>query len=158
MRLVKTLLLLTTSLPAAVFGQEVALAPAEMGDHAFTQNDSIPFEPFEIPGFDPGVQLAVVHGDPMAESGDYTVRLLLPDGYRFPAHYHPMAEHLTVLTGTFLIAMGTDENPDVLEEYTPGAFLYMPPEQAHYGGATGQTVIQLHGQAPFRIVLANAGT
>ena len=54
--------------------------------------------------------------------------------------------------------MGTDENPDALEEYAPGSFLYFPPNEEHYGGATGQTVIQLHGQAPFEVVLANAGT
>lgn len=159
MRLVKTLVLLAISLPTAALAQEAAPAAAdEAGPHAFKANDSIGFTPFEIPGFDPGVQLAVVHGDPTAASGDYTVRLLLPDGYRFPAHYHPKAEHLTVLTGTFLIAVGTDENPDALEEYTPGSFLYFPAEEAHYGGATGQTVIQLHGQAPFEVVLANAGT
>lgn len=159
MRLFKTLVLLSLSLSATAIAQEAAPAAAEEGGaHVFTANDGIGFTPFEIPGFDPGVQLAVVHGDPTAASGDYTVRLLLPDGYRFPAHYHPKAEHLTVLTGTLLIAMGTDENPDALEEYTPGSFLYFPPEEAHYGGATGQTVIQLHGQAPFEVLLANTGT
>ena len=152
-------LFLLGALPVAVLGQDPAVtAPAEAGTHTFTANDAVSFAPFGVPGFDPGIQLAVIHGDPMAESGDYTLRLVLPDGYRFPAHYHPMAEHLTVLSGTFLIASGTDENPDALEEYTPGAFLYFPPEQPHYGGATGQTVVQLHGQAPFKIVLANAGT
>ena len=159
MRLFKTLALLTIAVPATALAQEAApAAPDEAGPHAFTANDAIGFTPFEIPGFDPGIQLAVVHGDPTAASGDYTVRLLLPDGYRFPAHYHPKAEHLTVLTGTFLIGMGTEENPDALEEYTPGSFLYFPAEEAHYGGATGQTVVQLHGQAPFQVVLANAGT
>jgi len=159
MRLFETLVLLSLSLPAAALAQDVAPAAAdEAGAHVFTANDSIGFTPFELPGFDSGIQLAVVHGDPAAASGDYTVRLLFPDGYRFPAHYHPRAEHLTVLRGTFLIAMGTDENPDALEEYTPGSYLYFPPEEAHYGGATGQTVIQLHGQAPFEVVLANTGT
>lgn len=159
MRLFKTLALLIIAVPAAAFAQEAA-APAadEAGPHVFTANDGIAFSPFELPGFDPGLQLAVVHGDPTAASGDYTVRLLFPDGYRFPAHHHPRAEHLTVLTGTFLIAMGTDENPDVLEEYAPGSYLYFPPGEDHYGGATGQTVIQLDGQAPFEVVLANVGT
>jgi hypothetical protein len=69
-----------------------------------------------------------------------------------------MAEHLTVLRGTFLIAMGTDQNPDAIEEYPLGAFLYFPPEQPHHGGAEGETEVQLHGEAPFRIILANTGT
>jgi mannose-6-phosphate isomerase-like protein (cupin superfamily) len=159
MRLLKTLALLTIAVPATAFAQDAAPGVAgETGPHDFKANDAVAFTPFELPGFDSGIQLAVVHGDPTAASGDYTVRLLFPDGYRFPAHHHPRAEHLTVLTGTFLIAMGTDENPDVLEEYTPGAYLYFPPGEDHYGGATGQTVIQLHGEAPFEVVLANAGT
>jgi quercetin dioxygenase-like cupin family protein len=149
--------LLVIGLPGAALAQDAA--PAETGPHDFKANDAIGFAPFEVPGFDPGVQLAVIHGDPTAASGDYTIRLLFPDGYRFPAHHHPRAEHLTVLTGTFLIAMGTDENPETLEEYSPGSFLYyFPPGEDHYGGVTGQTVIQLHGRAPFDVVLANAGT
>jgi mannose-6-phosphate isomerase-like protein (cupin superfamily) len=146
------------ALPAAALGQDVALTPGEMGDHAFLADDAVTFEPLEAPGFDSGMKLAVLHGNPMGESGDYTVRLYMPDGYRFPAHFHPMAEHVTVLSGTLLIAMGIDENPDAIEEYSLGAFLYFPPEQPHYGGAEGETVLQLHGEAPFKIMLANTGS
>jgi mannose-6-phosphate isomerase-like protein (cupin superfamily) len=147
------------ALPAVALGQDAAGdTPAETESHSFVVGDAITFEPLEVPGFDPGIELAVLHGNPMGESGDYTVRLRFPDDYRFPAHYHPRPEHLTVLSGTFLIAMGTDENPDAIEEYEPGAYLYFPPEQPHYGGAEGETVIQLHGEAPFEIILANTGT
>ena len=57
-----------------------------------------------------------------------------------------------------IAGVGTDENPEAIEKYSPGAFLYFPPEQPHYGGAEGETVIQLHGEAPFEIMLANTGT
>ena len=144
------------ALPVSAWGQD-APEGTQVGSesHSFTLADAVTFEPLEVPGFDPGAQLAVLRGNPMAESGTYTVRLRFPDGYRFPAHYHPRPENLTVLSGTFLIAMGTDENWDAIEKYSPGAFLYFPPEQPHYGGAEGETVIQLHGEAPFEIVLAN---
>ncbi|HET6639452.1 MAG TPA: cupin domain-containing protein [Gemmatimonadota bacterium] len=159
MRLIKTMALLAIFLPATALAQSPApAAPVEGGPHDFKANDAIGFTPFELPGFDSGIQLAVVHGDPMAASGDYAIRLLFPDGYRFPAHHHPSAEHVTVLTGTFLVGMGADENPDTVEGYTPGSYLYFPPGENHYGGATGQTVIQVEGQAPFKVVLANAGT
>jgi len=148
--------LASIALPATVLAQEAAQAPAgEMGVHDFIMDEAVTFEPFDVPGFDPGLKLAVIHGNPSGESGDYTVRLMLPDGYRFPAHYHPRPEHLTVLKGTFLIAMGTDEKPEAIEEYSPGSFLYFPPEQPHYGGAEGETVVQLHGEAPFQVILAN---
>lgn len=110
------------------------------------------FQPLEVPGFKSGVQMAVLHGDP-AGKGDYTLRLKFPAGYMFPAHYHPNAEHLTVLSGTFLLSMGEKEGGP-LREYQPGDFLYIPPKKAHYGGAKGETVIQLHGIGPFEIKLA----
>jgi uncharacterized protein (TIGR02246 family) len=109
------------------------------------------FQPLEVPGFKSGLQLAVIHGDPMGK-GDYTIRLKFPPGYTFPAHYHPNAEHLTVLSGTFLLAMGEKEGGATME-YQPGDFLYIPAKKPHYGGAKGETVIQLHGMGPFEIKL-----
>ena len=110
------------------------------------------FQPLEVPGFKSGMQLAVIHGDPGGK-GDYTIRLKLPAGYTFPAHYHPNAEHLTVLSGTFLLSMGAKEG-GALREYLPGDFLYIPAKKPHFGGAKGETVIQLHGIGPFDIKLA----
>jgi uncharacterized protein (TIGR02246 family) len=110
------------------------------------------FQPLEVPGFKSGMQLAVLHGDP-AGKGDYTIRLKFPAGYRFPAHYHPNAEHLSVLSGTFLLSMGEKEG-GTLREYQPGDFLYIPAKKPHYGGAKTETVIQLHGMGPFEIKLA----
>lgn len=109
------------------------------------------FQPLEVPGFKSGLQLAVIHGDPMGK-GDYTIRLKFPDGYTFPAHYHPNAEHLTVLSGRFMLAMGEKEG-GATREYQPGDFLYIPAKKPHYGGVKGETVIQLHGIGPFEIKL-----
>lgn len=110
------------------------------------------FQPLEVPGFKSGMQLAVIHGDPMGK-GDYTIRLKFPAGYTFPAHYHPNSEHLTVLSGVFVLGMG-DKEGGMTREYQPGDFLYIPPKKPHYGGARGETVIQLHGIGPFEIKLS----
>lgn len=158
LRVTMNLLACCAVISTAAWAQDApTVAPVEADVHTFTIPSALTYEPLDVPGFDPGLRLAVVHGNPMAESGDYTVRLILPAGYRFPPHYHPKPEHLTVLRGMFLIAMGTDQNPDSIEEYAPGAFLYFPPEQPHYGGAEGETEVQLHGEAPFKIILANTG-
>lgn len=142
------------AVPVTALGQEaVAGEPAE---HAVIAVDGIEFAPIEVPGFDSGMMIAVIHGDPNAESGDYTLRLAFPDGYRFPPHWHPKAEHLTVLSGTFLLEMGKTADESALKRYAPGDFLYLPAEKPHYGGAEGTTSIQLHGQAPFEIYLAEA--
>lgn len=109
---------------------------------------------FSPPGFDPGAKMVVLHGNPGAK-GDYTLRLQLPDGYKFPVHWHPGGEHLTVLSGTLLLGMGNAADWNAVSNYGPGDFLYIPPRHPHYGGARGTTVIQLHGEGPFQLFLGS---
>jgi quercetin dioxygenase-like cupin family protein len=113
---------------------------------------SLAFSEVNVPGFDPGMKLAVVHGNPEA-AGAYTVRLSFPAGYKFPPHWHPNAENLTVLSGTFRLAMGEKADPSQLKTYKAGDFLYIPGKHPHFGGVEGPTVIQLHGEGPFTINL-----
>ncbi|PYX43060.1 MAG: hypothetical protein DMG81_00395, partial [Acidobacteria bacterium] len=40
----------------------------------------------------PGASLAVLEGNPMAKSGDFTIRLKMPDGYKIAPHWHPNRE------------------------------------------------------------------
>lgn len=142
------------ALPGLVWSQEAAPDAEKKADaHKIVKSDAVMFEPIEVPGFDTGMQIAVLNGDLAASEGNYTLRLKFPDGYRFPAHYHPRAENVTVLSGTFLLAMGETEDYEAVKTYAPGAFLYLPAEDPHYGGATGETVIQLHGEVPFEILL-----
>jgi quercetin dioxygenase-like cupin family protein len=51
--------------------------------------------------------------------------------------------------------MGNTADPSALKTYGPGDFLYIPPRHAHWGGSTAQgpSVIQLHGEGPFQLVL-----
>ena len=121
---------------------------------AMSGGASLKWNDLVVPGFDPGAKISVVHGDP-AGTGDYTVRLTFPDGYRFPVHWHPKAEHLTVISGSFLLGHGTKADNSALKTYAPGDFLYLPAKNTHFGGAKGVTVIQLHGIGPFTI---NVGT
>jgi len=100
------------------------------------------------------MKIAVLSGDPNATTGSYVIRLQFPDGYNFPAHWHPMAENLTVLSGSFTLGMGNKTDTSKLVTYSPGTFMSIPPKMAHFGGAKGVTVIQLHGEAPFKIELA----
>lgn len=110
-----------------------------------------------IPGFEPGMLLAVVHGDPSV-TGPYTVRLKFPAGYTFPPHWHPMAENVTVLSGRFLLGMGDTRDASKLRAYGPGDYLFIPAKHPHFGGVEGTTVIQLHGTGPFEVKLAKGAT
>jgi quercetin dioxygenase-like cupin family protein len=151
MRMILAVVVAGLALPIVALAQEPGAEPME---HAIVVSEAVAFGPIEVPGFDPGMEIAVVHGDPSAEAGDYTIRLKFPAGYRFPAHYHPKAEHVTVLSGSFLLAMGDSGDSAAIQSYAPGAFLYIPAEHPHYGGAEGETVIQLHGMNPFTIILS----
>jgi uncharacterized protein (TIGR02246 family) len=135
----------TTPLPVA------AAMPANT---QMVANSALSWSDFTPPGFDPGMKLAVLSGDPGAK-GPYVVRLQFPAGYRFPVHWHPGVENLTVVSGTFQLGMGNTADWSALKDYAPRDFLYIPPRHAHFGGspASGPSVIQLHGQGPFQVVL-----
>ena len=128
---------------------------ASESKHVVVPANKVVFAPIEVPGFPSGMKIAVINGDPNAESGMYVIRLQFPAGYRFPPHWHPMTENLTVLSGTLVLGMGDKADNAKLATYSPGAFMAIPGKMPHFGGAKGATVIQLHGQAPFKIELAN---
>jgi len=140
---------LSITATTAALGQ----AAAPEGMQAITAK-SLTWVDADIPGFAPGMKLAAINGDPAA-AGPYTLRLSFPDGYRFPAHWHPMTENLTVLSGTLLLTMGERPDESKLTAYNAGDFLHIPATMPHSGGALGFTVIQLHGQGPFTINLVS---
>ena len=131
-----------------------AAAPVAMGDVKEVAGSGVTWNDFSLPGFDPGVKLAVLEGDPGAK-GSYVLRLMFPAGYRFPVHWHPGIENLTVVSGQFQLAMGNTADWNALKTYGAGDYLYIPPKHAHFGGSTasGPSVVQLHGEGPFAVIL-----
>src|SRR6476660_4974375 len=93
--------------------------------HAFTP-DNIPWGPAP-PFLAPGAQLAVLEGNPAAPSGDYTVRLKMPDGYRISPHWHPLRENVTVISGTFKLGMGDVFEKNKMKAFTAGSFAFLDP-------------------------------
>jgi hypothetical protein len=84
---------------AALFSAQLSQA-----QNAFT-SDQVKFGP--PPHFlPPGAQLAVLEGNPMGWSGDFTIRLKMPDGYKVAPHTHPTRENVTVVSGTLKVGMG----------------------------------------------------
>ena len=140
-------------LTATVTSVAVAQSTDAMGGMSAVSAKSITFGDIAVPGFDPGMKIAVIDGNPDS-TGAYTLRLSFPADYRFPPHFHPAAENLTVISGTFLLAMGDRTDESKLQAYTAGDYLHLPPTKPHFGGAREATVIQLHGQGPFKIMLA----
>jgi quercetin dioxygenase-like cupin family protein len=140
-------IVLAIALGAAIASPARAQAPEAM--HA-QPSGTLSWTDLSVPGFAPGMKVAALHGDP-ASTGMYTLRLSFPAGYRFPPHFHPNAENLTVISGSFVLAMGDKVDNAKLATYAPGDYLYLPGTQPHFGGAKTAAVIQLHGQGPFTI-------
>ena len=122
--------------------------------NAFTP-DAIPYGP--APAFvAPGAQLAVLEGNPAAASGDYTVRLKMPAGYKIAPHWHPMRENVTVISGDFKVGMGDRFDESKMATFPAGSFAYLDPDMHHYAMASGgEVVVQVHGNCPLQFNYVN---
>src|SRR5258705_8473576 len=127
-------------------------------DHANDKNeftlDTIPWGPAP-PVVRPGAQFAVLEGDPTASTGDFTIRLKMPDGFRIAPHFHPQRENVTVISGTFKVGMGDDFETDKMKAFTAGSFAFLDPNMHHFAMACGETIVQVHGQSPLQFNYVN---
>lgn len=106
------------------------------------------------PSLPRGAKIAVLEGDPM-QPGPFTFRLRFPSGYRIPPHFHPVIEHVTVVSGAFSVGQGDRWDDSKLVRLDAGDFIHMPPGSRHFALATGETVVQLHSIGPWGITYVN---
>src|ERR1700675_2197224 len=120
-------------------------------DHAHERNaftpDTIPWGPAP-PLVRPGAQFAVLEGDPTASTGDFTIRLKMPDGFRIAPHWHPNRENVTIISGTFKVGMGDEFDASKMTAFIAGSFAFLDPDMHHYAMASGETIVHVHGQSP----------
>ncbi|HKW50690.1 MAG TPA: cupin domain-containing protein, partial [Candidatus Eisenbacteria bacterium] len=57
------------------------------------------------PSMPKGSKIAVLEGD-LGSPGPFTMRVMVPAGYRIPPHFHPGIEHVTVLSGSLFMGLG----------------------------------------------------
>ena len=101
-----------------------------------------------------GAKMAVLQGDP-GKAGMYTIRIKAPDGYRVAAHWHPAAEHLTTISGTFNLGTGDKLDETKTTPMAAGAFGSMPAKMHHFAWCKGETEVQVSGMGPFVIHYVN---
>jgi catechol 2,3-dioxygenase-like lactoylglutathione lyase family enzyme len=153
----KRILCLTIALVAlACWAGQHFMVAAHAGPHAKTAftPDTTPWGPAP-PFLAPGAQFTVLEGDPTASSGDYTVRLKMPDGYRIAPHWHPIRENVTVISGTFKVGMGDSFNKDKMASFPAGSFAFLDPDMHHYAMASGEVIVQIHGMSPVQFNYIN---
>ncbi len=150
-RILLVVLVITAALAVATASKKSE--PKAAPQHAFTPAD-VKYGP--APPFVPkGAQLTVLEGDPMADSGDYTIRIKTPDGYQIAPHWHPKRENVTVVQGTLMLGMGDKFDESTMKEFPAGSFGYLDPSMHHYVKMKGETIVQIHGMAPVKFNYVN---
>ncbi|MDX1722840.1 MAG: cupin domain-containing protein [Pseudomonas sp.] len=134
------LALLSAALMAsAAWAEEAALITATP--------DKLQWTP--APSVGPGAMIAVIEGD-LKAAEPYTFRLKVPANSTIGVHTHPVAERVTVLSGTFYFATGDKADPAMTKAYQPGDILIIPADMPMYASTKDQeVVVQLHGTGPW---------
>jgi anti-sigma factor ChrR (cupin superfamily) len=101
-----------------------------------------------------GAQFTVLSGDP-SKSGSFTIRLKAPAGYKIPAHSHPTAERVTIISGNFHFGMGDKLDEVKAEKFGSGGFVDLPADMNHYAFMSTETVVQIDSEGPFAIKYVN---
>jgi hypothetical protein len=126
---------------------------AKMPDHGGMTPDDMKWGPAP-PVFQAGAEMAVLQGNPGA-AGQYVVRLKMPDGHKIMPYWHPTTENITVISGTFHFGTGDTFDDSKGMEMPAGSFGYVGPHMNHFAWTTGETVVQVHGQGPFKLTYVN---
>jgi hypothetical protein len=115
--------------------------------------EEIDWKPFA--GFPPGVELAVVVGEP-AQPGPYVTRVRAPLGAKLMPHRHPEDRVYTVMSGVFYIGFGEKFDGDAVKPYPPGTALVLPGDTWHFHWAkSGEYVTQITAIGPLGMEYAN---
>ena len=74
---------------------------------------------------------------------------------RIAPHTHPQRENVSAISGTLKVGMGDAYDDGKMKSLGAGGFAYLDPSMRHYAGASGETVVQIHGQSPVKFNYIN---
>jgi len=148
--------LLVLAFAGTVVGQDAAApntTPPPAKPHVMTAPADIKWgDPPQV--FEKGASFTVLSGNP-GEAGLFTVRLKMPAGYKIMPHWHPGDEHVTVISGTFMLGMGEKLDKATMTTLPAGGYALLPAEMRHYAMAKTAVVVQVHGMGPFALTYVN---
>jgi quercetin dioxygenase-like cupin family protein len=102
------------------------------------------------PSLPTGAEMAVVSGDP-GKKGMFAVQLKMPAGYAVPAHHHPTAETVKVLSGTLNYGMGDKLDKAKAMPLAAGKSVAMKAMMNHWVYADAPATIEVSGMGPLQI-------
>lgn len=97
------------------------------------------------------LRVAILQGDPMTPGRTYTLRISCTDGSKIAPHWHPTTENVTVIKGAAAVGMGSKWDDAALKDVPTGGFFFATPHTTHFAECKGDTILQVHGVAPFVI-------
>ena len=139
---------------SAVIAQSNSVSSMSHDEHKFINTNDFKWMDGP-PGLPMGAKFVVLDGDPSKE-GLFTIRAILPAGYKVPAHWHPSTENVTVIEGTLYMGMGEKLDESKAMALTAGGFTAMQAKTAHYAFTKDGATIQVHAMGPFAITYYNA--
>jgi quercetin dioxygenase-like cupin family protein len=101
------------------------------------------------------LRVAVIQGDPMTAGRTYTLRVSCTDGAKLAPHWHPTTENVTVIKGAAAVGTGSKWDDGALTDVPTGGFFWAAPHMTHFAECKGDTILQVHGIAPFVINFVN---
>lgn len=103
------------------------------------------------PGYTLGhSEVAIIEGDPTKEGAPFVIRIRSTPGTQLPPHWHPIDEHITVLSGVFCVGMGDKFDEHACRDMPAVSYIVLPKGMHHFAIAKGD-VVQAHGVGPFKI-------
>ena len=89
-----------------------------------------------------------------SKPGLYVTRITFPPGQGSRPHFHDQARYITVIKGTWYVALGAAAdvyNPDRMTPMPAGSFIYQPENGHHYDMAKDEEVtVQIIGMGPVK--------
>ena len=98
-----------------------------------------------------GATQVLIMGDP-SKPGMYVVQNTFKPGRTSRPHYHDQDRYITVIKGTFWVALGPEAdvyNPSKMVPMKAGSFVFHPANGHHYDGAKDEeAVVRILGMGP----------
>jgi quercetin dioxygenase-like cupin family protein len=132
-----------------------SLGPQTLAQHA---GEHIMLDPSELTWKDlpslPGVKIAIIEGA-LDQQVPIMFRLKFPTDFKVPPHWHPGVEHITIISGTLHMGIGSVFDTSKTRALKAGSVSVMQPGTHHYVWTSEETIGQVHSIGPWTVNYVN---
>jgi hypothetical protein len=140
---------------ALICGMGFPLGQRALAQHA---GEHILLDPSELVWKDlpslPGVKISVIEG-PLDQKVPIMFRLKFPANFKVPPHWHPGIEHITIISGTLHMGLGSQFDQSKTRPLGPGSVSVMQPGTHHFVWTNEETIGQVHSIGPWSVNYVN---